>query len=97
MGPGFRRDSGPRTVSSRAGWPRRPGGQLAMTGGEVIASAARQSRRAGDTRASTGAADRGNDLLGEDLHLLEGKAVGHPRPMHRGDKVVDPEPALQVD
>src|SRR2546421_12971627 len=38
-----------------------------------------------------------HDLLGEDLQLVEGEAVRHPRPMHRRDDVVDPEPPVQSD
>src|SRR5207248_501480 len=38
-----------------------------------------------------------HDLLGEDLQLVEGETVRHPRPMHRGDDVVDPEPAIESD
>src|SRR5437764_12332243 len=38
-----------------------------------------------------------HDLLAEDLQLVEGEAVQHPRPMHRRDDVVDPEPPVQSD
>src|SRR5262250_2767463 len=38
-----------------------------------------------------------HDLLGQNLQLVECEAVRHPRPMHRGDDVVDPEAAVQSD
>src|SRR5260370_33864336 len=43
------------------------------------------------------AADLRHDFFGEDLQLIEGEAVRHARPMHRGDDMVDPEPAVQPD
>src|SRR5271154_4441156 len=38
-----------------------------------------------------------HDLFGQDLQLVERKAVRHARPMHRGADVVDPEPAVEPD
>src|SRR3954465_10932544 len=38
-----------------------------------------------------------HDLLGQDLQLVEREAVRHPRPMDRGDDVVDAEATVQPD
>ena len=42
-------------------------------------------------------ADRRHHLLGQNLHLVEGEAVGHAGPMDRRDEVVDAEASLQID